>query len=58
MIVIGSRLEVERRPPSENEERILASSQRVLNRLGPTVLAFLIVAAAAMATARYWPLVL
>lgn len=58
MVAIASRLEVERRPPSEDEQRILASSQRVLNRLGPTVLVFLIVAAAAMATARYWPLVL
>ena len=58
MVAIGNRLEVERRPPSEDEERILAISQRVLNRLGPTVLGFLIVAAAAMATARYWPLVL
>jgi hypothetical protein len=38
--------------------RILASSQRGLSRLGPTVLAFLIGAAGAMATARYWPLAL
>ena len=58
MVAIGNRLEVERRPPSEDEERILTTSQRVLNRLGPTVLVFLIVAAAAMATARYWPLVI
>jgi uncharacterized membrane protein len=58
MAGIANRLELERRPPSEDEQRILAASQRVLNRLGPTVLAFLIGAAAAMATARYWPLVL
>ena len=58
MITLATRLEVERRPPSEDEQRILATSQRVLNRLGPTVLVLLIGAAAAMATARYWPLVL
>jgi uncharacterized membrane protein len=58
MVAIANRLEVERRPPSEDEQRILASAQRVLNRLGPTVLVFLIVAAAAMATARYWTLIL
>jgi uncharacterized membrane protein len=58
MIVIGNRLEVERRAPSEDEQHILTSSQRVLNRLGATVLLLLVVAAAAMATARYWPLVI
>jgi uncharacterized membrane protein len=58
MIVIGNRLEMERRAPSEDEQRVLTSSQRVLNRLGATVLVLLVVAAAAMATARYWPLVL
>jgi uncharacterized membrane protein len=58
IVAIANRLEVERRPPSEDEQRILATSQRVLNRLGPTVLVLLIGAAAAMATARYWPLVL
>jgi uncharacterized membrane protein len=54
---IANRLEVERRPPTESEQRSLAASQRVLNRLGPAVLLFLVVAAAAMATARYWTLV-
>jgi hypothetical protein len=58
LIAIGSRLEADRRPPNEDEQRSLASAQQVLGRVGPTVLAFLIVAAAAMATARYWPLVL
>jgi uncharacterized membrane protein len=58
MIAIGNRLETERRPPSEDEQRSLAASQRVLNRAGGTALVLLIVAAAAMATARYWPLVL
>jgi hypothetical protein len=58
LIAIGSRLEAERRPPDEDEQRILATAQHLLNRTGVTVLVFLVVAAAAMATARYWPLVL
>jgi uncharacterized membrane protein len=58
LISVGSRLESEGRPPSEDEGRILASAQRVLNRVGVTVLVLLVIAAAAMATARYWPLVL
>jgi uncharacterized membrane protein len=58
LIAIGTRLEAERRPASEEEQRILATAQRVLNRAGGTALVLLIVAAAAMATARYWPLVL
>ena len=58
MTAIGSRLEAERRAPSEDEQRILASAQRVLSRVGVAVLVLLVIAAAAMATARYWPLVL
>jgi uncharacterized membrane protein len=58
MIAIGSRLEAEHRPPSEDEQRILAGAQRALSRVGVTVLVLLTIAAAAMATARYWPLVL
>ena len=58
LIAIGSRLEAERRPPNGDEQRILAATQRILSRVGVTVLVLLIVAAAAMATARYWPLVL
>jgi hypothetical protein len=58
MISIGNRLEAERRAPSEDEQRVLAATQRVLNRAGATALVLLVVAAAAMATARYWPLVL
>ena len=58
MIVIGDRLEAERRAPSADEQRILAASQRTLNRLGAVVLVLLVAAAAAMATARYWPLIL
>jgi uncharacterized membrane protein len=58
IIAIGSRLEAERRPPNEDEQRIFVAAQRVLNRVGATVLVLLVVAAGAMATARYWPLVL
>lgn len=58
LIAISTRLEAERRPPSEDEQRALAAAQRTLNRTGSVVLVLLIIAAAAMATARYWPLVL
>ena len=58
VITIGDRLETERRGPTEDEQRILAAAQRVLTRTGSTVLVLLVLAAAAMATARYWPLVL
>jgi uncharacterized membrane protein len=58
MIAIGGKLEAERRPPNEDEHRILAAAQSVLSRVGATVLVLLVIAAAAMATARYWPLVL
>lgn len=58
VIAIGDRLETERRAPSEEEQRILSAAQRLLNRTGSTVLVLLVLAAAAMATARYWPLVL
>jgi hypothetical protein len=57
MIAIGSRLEGERRPPNEDEQRTLAAAQSVLSRVGATVLVLLVIAAGAMATARYWPLV-
>ncbi len=58
MIAIGGKLEAERRPPNEDERRILAAAQSVLSRVGATVLVLLVIAAAAMATARYLPLVL
>jgi uncharacterized membrane protein len=58
MIAIGDRLEAQRRAPSADEQRVLAATQRTLNRLGATVLVLLVAAAAAMATARYWPLIL
>jgi hypothetical protein len=55
---IGSLLEAERRPPTPEEQAVLARSQRVLKPLGVVVLLLVGIAAAAMATARYWPLVL
>lgn len=58
MVAIGGRLEVERRPPSHDEQRVLARVQAVLTRVGATVLVLLVLAAAAMATARSWSLVL
>jgi hypothetical protein len=58
LIAVGSQLEAERRGPSDDEQHVLATSQRLLNRVGITVLALLLAAASAMATARYWPLVL
>jgi uncharacterized membrane protein len=58
LIAIGSRLEAERRPPSADEQRTLARSQAVVKRVGLTVVVLLSVAAVAMATARYWVLLL
>lgn len=58
LITVGGQLEAERRGPSDNEQRVIATAQRTLNRVGIAVLGLLVVAAAAMATARYWPLVL
>lgn len=56
LVAIGDRLETERRPPTEDEQRVLVASQGVLSRIGLAVLVLLSVATAAMATARYWPL--
>jgi uncharacterized membrane protein len=56
VIAVGSRLEADRRPPTEEEQRVLAAAQGVLGRVGITVLVLLVIAAGAMATARYWPL--
>ena len=58
LITIGDRLEREGGPPTEEEQRTLATSQRALQRVGMTVLILLSVAIASMATARYWVLVL
>jgi uncharacterized membrane protein len=58
MIAIGGRLEAERRPPTPEEQAELARSQDVLRPLTAVVLALVTIAVAAMATARYLPLVL
>ena len=58
MVAVGDRLERETRPPTEEEQRTLATSQRTLKAVGITVLILLSVAIASMATARYWVLVL
>lgn len=58
VVAIGSRLESEHRSPTDEEQAVLGRSQRVLKPLGVVVLALLGLATAAMATARYWPLLL
>lgn len=58
LVAISDRLESEHRPPTDEEQRVLFRSQRLLQRVGLTVLLLLAVAIAAMATARYWVLVL
>jgi len=58
LVAIGSRLEAEQRPPTADEEALLSRSQAALRPIGLAVPVLLGVAAAAMATARYWSLVL
>jgi uncharacterized membrane protein len=58
LVTIGSRLEAERRPPTADEQALLARSQAALRPIGVAVPVLLGVAAAAMATARYWGMVL
>jgi hypothetical protein len=58
LMAIGSRLEAERRPPTADEEALLSRSQAALRPIGVAVPVLLGVAASAMATARYWSLVL
>jgi|KBSSwiStaDraftv2_1062776.scaffolds.fasta_scaffold998047_2 uncharacterized membrane protein len=58
LITIGSRLETERRAPTAAEQALLARSQAALRPIGVAVPVLLGVAAAAMATARYWGMVL
>lgn len=57
LIAIGSRLEAERRPPTPHEQALLARAQAALKPLRIAVPVLLAVALAAMATARYWGLV-
>lgn len=52
------RMLAERRPPTPDEQQILARTAGQTRRAGWVVLAGLVVAVAAMATARLWPLVL
>ena len=56
LLAIGQTLAAEQRPPTAEEQATLAATQRVLGRLAVWVPILLIVAAACMATARYWPL--
>jgi uncharacterized membrane protein len=56
LVAIGSSLAAEQRPPTEAEQATLAAAQRVLGRLAIWVPVLLLIAAASMATARYWPL--
>lgn len=58
LVAIGDRLDRVHRPPTAEELQALAGAQRVLQRVGVTVLILLAIAIAAMATARYWVLVL
>jgi hypothetical protein len=57
LVAIAGRVQDEGRPPTEEEQRDLARAQRQLRQTGLTVLVLVSVAIAAMATARYWPLV-
>ncbi|HEX5578144.1 MAG TPA: hypothetical protein VFY43_00570 [Candidatus Limnocylindria bacterium] len=56
LVAIGSMLAAEERPPTQAEAATMASAQRALAPLAIWVPILLIVAAACMATARYWPL--
>ena len=58
LIAIGSRLEGEHRPPTADEQALLARAQTALRPLRIAVPVLLTIAAAGMATARYWSLVL
>ena len=58
LIAIGSRLESEGRPPTAEEQALLARSQAALKPLAIAMPVLLGIAVIAMATARYWVLVL
>ena len=58
LVDIGSRIQAEGRPPSEAEGRTLAAAQQRLRWIGIVNLVLLGIAAVAMATARYLPLIL
>lgn len=52
------RFLAEQRPPSPEEQQVLARASREARAAGWLVLIGLVLAVVAMATARYWPLVL
>jgi len=56
VIRVASQLEAERRPPSPAEQELLARSQAALKPLRVLIPVLLTIALAAMATARYLPL--
>jgi hypothetical protein len=56
LIAVALRLEAERRAPDTSEREVLARSQSVVKPLGVVVPVLLAIALAAMATARYVPL--
>ena len=58
LIAIGGRLESERRPPTPEEQALVARSQAALRPLANAMPVLLGIALLAMATARYWVLVL
>jgi uncharacterized membrane protein len=58
LIAVGRQLEAEGRPPTADEQALLARSQAALRPIGIAVPVLLTIAAAAMATARYWGMVL
>lgn len=58
LVDIGSRIQAEGRPPSEDERQALASAQQRLRWIGVVNLVLLGIAAVTMATARYLPLIL
>jgi hypothetical protein len=57
IIRIGSVVADDGRPATDDERATLNAAQRTLTAAGATVVVFLAIAVAAMATARYWPLV-
>jgi uncharacterized membrane protein len=57
LVAIGSRVQAEGRPPTEAEGRALIAAQQRLRWIGALNLVLLGIAAVAMATARYLPLI-
>jgi uncharacterized membrane protein len=53
-VALGSRLAEEQRPPTPDEQAVLVRAQRTLKNVGIAVMVLVGLAAVAMATARYW----